>query len=240
MERSKSRKKGTVLLMVIRPLLRNGLKEVIQQEYDTIAFPSPSLTSLLSFSFKPCQLPLILVIDYDLVRAKNLLYIHNFINTYSAVKIIGLFESFRFQNILNLFKIGIAGAVDKNIDAKAFTEILDAVANGKRKLSQEFERELIQEFCRKDPDKILNDSNQKHHNNHNPSPYICPSQFFGVSDREIEVLGLVSRGKNTKAISDHLSISPHTVETHRRNLLGKLSAKNTAELVRIAVKEKLI
>jgi len=49
--------------------------------------------------------------------------------------------------------------------------------------------------------------------------------------KEKTVLSLVSSGLTTKEIADVLSISHHTVESHRKNLLRKCGAKNSAELV---------
>lgn len=53
-----------------------------------------------------------------------------------------------------------------------------------------------------------------------------------ISDREIEVLQLISQGLTNQEIATKLFLSHHTTESHRRNLLEKLDAKNTAELVR--------
>lgn len=50
--------------------------------------------------------------------------------------------------------------------------------------------------------------------------------------KEKKVLSLVSAGLTTKEIADELKISHHTVESHRKNLLRKCGAKNSAELVR--------
>jgi DNA-binding CsgD family transcriptional regulator len=49
--------------------------------------------------------------------------------------------------------------------------------------------------------------------------------------KEKTVLSLVSSGLTTKEIADALNISHHTVESHRKNLLRKSGAKNSAELV---------
>ena len=53
-----------------------------------------------------------------------------------------------------------------------------------------------------------------------------------ISKREIEVLHLVAYEQSTKEIAKTLYISEHTVLTHRKNLLNKLGAKNTAGLIR--------
>lgn len=49
--------------------------------------------------------------------------------------------------------------------------------------------------------------------------------------KERAVLSLVSSGLTTKEIAGELNISHHTVESHRKNLLRKCGAKNSAELV---------
>lgn len=53
-----------------------------------------------------------------------------------------------------------------------------------------------------------------------------------LSKRELEVLRLISSEYCSHEIADHLFISHHTVLSHRKNLLSKLKARNTAGLVR--------
>jgi DNA-binding CsgD family transcriptional regulator len=52
-----------------------------------------------------------------------------------------------------------------------------------------------------------------------------------ISPKEKEVLDLLIQGLTTRQVGLHLGISFHTVESHRRNLLKKFSAKNTVELL---------
>jgi len=61
-----------------------------------------------------------------------------------------------------------------------------------------------------------------------------------LTKREYEVLGLVALGKSNKIVADSLFISVKTVETHKTNILDKLGLKNTAELVRYAIKNNII
>lgn len=61
-----------------------------------------------------------------------------------------------------------------------------------------------------------------------------------VSTREIEVLRLISRGMTNQEIATKLFLSPHTTESHRRNLLEKLGARNTADLVRLGLEKGYI
>ena len=63
---------------------------------------------------------------------------------------------------------------------------------------------------------------------------------FGVlSLREREVLQLIAEGKATKEVAAALRVSVKTVETHRRNLMGKLHLDSVAELTKYAIREGL-
>jgi len=61
-----------------------------------------------------------------------------------------------------------------------------------------------------------------------------------LSNKETEVLGLISKGLTTKEIAAKLFVSSRTIETHRANVLKKLEVKNTAELIKKATKMNLI
>lgn len=53
----------------------------------------------------------------------------------------------------------------------------------------------------------------------------------GLSKREIEIIALLAKGLNTTDISEKLSISSHTVRTHRKNILDKTRCRNSSELI---------
>jgi DNA-binding CsgD family transcriptional regulator len=55
--------------------------------------------------------------------------------------------------------------------------------------------------------------------------------MHNVTLKEREVLALVSMGLTTKEIAGKLNLSHHTIESHRKNLLRKYAAKNSAELI---------
>lgn len=60
-----------------------------------------------------------------------------------------------------------------------------------------------------------------------------------LSKREIEVLGEIVNELTAKEIAEKLFISQHTVESHRKNMLSKLGARNTAGLVKYALENGL-
>jgi len=54
---------------------------------------------------------------------------------------------------------------------------------------------------------------------------------YSLTDREIEIVKWLLKGKTSKEIAEELFISKHTVDTHRRNILGKVGVKSTGELM---------
>lgn len=53
-----------------------------------------------------------------------------------------------------------------------------------------------------------------------------------ITKREHQIVAALSLGMNSHEISKKLFISVYTVQTHRKNVMEKTSAKNTAHLIR--------
>lgn len=70
-----------------------------------------------------------------------------------------------------------------------------------------------------------------------PPPY---SEQETLTGREIEVLRLIVQGFTNRQVSNELSISVRTVETHRSNIMDKLNLHSRVDLVRYAAEHKLI
>ncbi len=61
-----------------------------------------------------------------------------------------------------------------------------------------------------------------------------------LSDRETEVLKMLSKGMNYKEVASDIFLSPHTVKTHIKNIYSKLHVNSRAEAIYKAIKQKLI
>ena len=62
-------------------------------------------------------------------------------------------------------------------------------------------------------------------------------QYPKVSNREREVLQLVAEGKSTKEIAASLYVSVKTIETHRKQIMGRLNLSSVAGLTKYAIRE---
>lgn len=67
-----------------------------------------------------------------------------------------------------------------------------------------------------------------------------PDEQVTLSDREKQILALIARGYSSKSIARDLSISPHTVNSHRRNMMDKLGVHKTINMVNYALSKGLI
>lgn len=75
----------------------------------------------------------------------------------------------------------------------------------------------------------------------NITPFpLTENSNINLTKREIEILKLVNSGMFSKEISDRLSISIHTVNNHRQNILQKLNTDNIVEAINLARKLELL
>jgi DNA-binding NarL/FixJ family response regulator len=136
-----------------------------------------------------------------------------------SVKILGLSMYNDRDYISDILKAGARGYVLKNTGKESLLNAIATLQSGSTYLSEEVSKTLLSSFMK----------------NHAGEQMIEK-----LSDREREVLDCIASGLTTHEIADKLFISKNTVETHRKNLLYKLKAKNTAELVNNAYKQRLI
>lgn len=78
----------------------------------------------------------------------------------------------------------------------------------------------------------------KNHGNKKQKENLLPLEQ--LTKRKREILMLIAEEYTNMEIADKLYISNRTVDTHRRNLIQKIGAKNTAGLVRYALKSGLM
>ncbi|RKN45669.1 response regulator [Streptomyces hoynatensis] len=73
-----------------------------------------------------------------------------------------------------------------------------------------------------------------------PAGLAAPADLGGLSERERQVLALVARGLNNTEIAETLGLSPLTAKTHVSRIMGKLGARDRAQLVIAAYESGLV
>jgi DNA-binding NarL/FixJ family response regulator len=61
-----------------------------------------------------------------------------------------------------------------------------------------------------------------------------------LTEREIQIVRLVAEGMSSREIAERLTISVKTVDTHRANIMEKLEARNSAELIKAAIRKGIL
>jgi len=136
------------------------------------------------------------------------------LSSYDDIKIV--------QEVLNL---GCRGYISKNNAGEHVVKAIKTVANGNQYFSNDIQENLLKSFMGEEvpqgelPDKLLKES---------------------LTERELEVLKLVSKEYSTIEIADFLNLSVNTVETYRKRLLKKINVKNAVGLAMYAVKNNIV
>jgi len=140
---------------------------------------------------------------------------------YPEVRILVLSAESSDEVLLNLVEAEVHGFVAKDELLDELLEGVEYILSGERffgKKTDELLKELYSDRCRR----------ERAH----------AEALF--SDREREVIKFCCEGFPTKVISDKLGISPRTVDAHKANIFSKLGISNTVELVRYALKHRLV
>ena len=122
--------------------------------------------------------------------------------------------------IMKAIQNGAKGYLLKNTDEKELEMAIRTVAEGGKYFNSTVSNIMIENLSHKEPLQMATE--------------------VVVSNREKEILKLVSEGQSNKIIADNLHISVRTVETHRLNLLRKMKVSNAAEMVKKALELGLL
>jgi len=135
---------------------------------------------------------------------------------YPKLKIICLTSFLQVSFIKAMLRNGADGYLFKNVATDELIRAIETVNRGERFLGKEVNELLIKDGMER--------SKKRH------------SFIPKLTRREKEILALIIDELTNQQIAEKLFISLSTVETHRMNLSAKLGAKNTAGMVRIAIK----
>ncbi|HMP98558.1 MAG TPA: response regulator transcription factor [Cyclobacteriaceae bacterium] len=141
----------------------------------------------------------------------------------SNVKIILVTKEVSKEYVSAGIKSGVDGYLPKDVDKDTLVEAIRTVNNGGRYFNDAIMKLVFEDFY----------SNEK---------LKAPARNLPheLTKREAEVMQLIAHGKTNKEVAEALFISVKTVETHKTNILEKLGLKNSTELIKYALKNKII
>lgn len=197
-------------------LFRSGLAELLKKHKNfTIVSEFEDGEKLLNFISENKNIDIVLL-DINMPNCDGFEVLEKLPKIDSKVKpiIISMYDEGNY--IAKSAKLGAYGYLLKNADEDEVVKTITKVALNKKYFNPNISEKMINFMA-------LNQVSLKK-----------------ISNKESEVLGLISKGLTTKQIAAKLFLSSRTIETHRANLLRKLEVKNTASLIQKAIELNLL
>jgi DNA-binding NarL/FixJ family response regulator len=144
-----------------------------------------------------------------------------------AVRVIMLTTFDLDEHIYGALRAGASGFLLKDVPPEQLFDAIRVVAAGEALLAPTVTRRLIEEFARHDAGIEPRQSARR-------------AELTVLTERELEVLGLIGRGLSNQEISAQLFISQATTKTYVSRLLAKLPARDRAQLVVVAYESGLV
>ncbi|WP_264564923.1 response regulator transcription factor [Flavobacterium sp. N3904] len=166
----------------------------------------------------------VLVLDISMPEKDGIEVVKEFAEKGFPCKVIILSSYDDLKLIKEIMDLGVSGYLTKQCAGDNIIEAVHAVSNG-----EEY-------FCESIRAKIFTNATKNNPKLSTYKPNVNPL----LTEREIEIIILIALEYSGKEISEELFISINTVETHRKNIMKKLKARNTIGIVKYAMNNHLI
>ncbi len=209
----------SLLVAAAYPLIREGLKALLQGAEDiTLVGEAQNAQDLLNRALELD--PAVILLDADLIARDGVGVIRDVTQSLpdSALLVVtGMDITPLAQNALSY---GARGYLPRTLSANEMTQAIRAAAQGLVVIHSSLAPDLFDR--QRTATEVGNDLLEP------------------LTEREIEVLALLTRGLANKQIASELNITEHTVKFHIRSILAKLGASNRTEAVSMALQRGLV
>ena len=207
-----------VVLADDHSVVRKGIKMLISSD-ENIEIMGEAASGVEALEMVKSLNPDIIITDISMPGMTGIELAEKLKSEQSTTKVLVLSTHNDEEYILRSFEAGALGYLPKDTEEDEFLAAIKVVADGDVYYTSEVSNILTRSLIKQK--RTFDDARD-------------------LTEREREILKLIVEGMSNKEIGDKLFISVRTVDTHRRNIMDKIEAKNTAELVRKAIEDKLI
>jgi len=212
--------KINVLIADDHRIFRDGIRSILEKEQDIVVIDEAANGAEVLEKIDRLKVD-VLILDIDIGKPGGIEITRTISSTHPEVKVLILSMISLHDFVINALESGAIGYILKNTGKDEVLTAIRSVAKGDSYFSKEVSAILIEQL-------------------HMPRSHKKHLTDIPLTPREIEVLELIAREFSNQEIADRLFISIRTVDTHRRNMLEKLGVRNTAGLVRYAIKNGLL
>lgn len=212
-----------VVLVDDHQLVRDGIKSLISDSFGIDVIGEAACAAEL-FQMMKQRLPDVILMDISLPNMSGIEITRTIKKDHPQIKVLILSMYTSEDFVFNAFKAGISGYLPKNTTRDELLLAIESVNSGAEYFSKSISDIILKSFV-----------NSAKYGNH-----ITGDKMELLTNRESQILKLVVEGYSNQQIADQLSISIRTMETHKTSILKKLNLNNTVDLVKFAIKNKII
>lgn len=212
-----------VILVDDHQIVRDGIKALISEDAE-IKIIGEAATGAEFTELIQKNVPDVVLMDINLPDCNGIELTQQTLDEKPSLNIIILSMHMSDEFVINSIEAGAKGYLPKTTSQAELIQAIKSVKSGKEYFNSEITEVLLKSYIRKTKRlaKVKEDVEIK------------------LTRRENEIITLFAQGLSNKEIADSLFISIRTVESHKNNIMQKLQLKSTVDLVKYAIRNKLI
>jgi DNA-binding NarL/FixJ family response regulator len=210
-----------VLLADDQELVREGLRMMLDAESDiTVIGEAGDGREALAEARRLD--PDVLVMDVRMPNVDGIEATARLPHTGSHTRVLILTTFDLDEYVYRALKAGASGFLLKDANREQLAAAVRTIADGGSLLAPAITRRLIEDYCRR------------------PEPGALPEEAAALSERELEVLRLIARGRSNAEIAATLVLSEATVKSHVARILDKLDLRDRTQVIVYAYETGLV
>lgn len=211
--------KTTVLVCDDHQLFREGIKAILRAEA-TIEVTGEARDGREAVEIALRLRPDVVLMDMEMPDLNGVEATRRIRQADRGIQVLILTMYGEEELVARCLQAGAAGYVLKDVPASQLVYAIQAVSRGGRYLSPEALKGMLEH--------LVDGSTQ------------TETRYDLLTDREREVLKLLAEGLSAKQVAVRLDVSVKTVDVHKTNLMRKLDVHDRAELIKWAIRHKVI
>lgn len=209
-----------ILIADDHKMIRDGLKAMLEAD-KSLHVAAEAKTGLEAQELCRSNEIDLVIMDLNMPDPNGIEATRRIKEEFPDIKVLALTMMQEDEHIRRMLEAGASGYIFKNSGSEELMEAIRTVVSGDYYFSEDAKKAIMMDL-------VESGGKRK------------PSGVDDVTDREVEVLKLICKEMTNAEIAEELHISVRTVDAHRRNLLQKTGARNTAGLVRYAFEKGLV
>ena len=208
----------TILLADDHDVVRRGMKMLLEDE-EGIQVIGEASDGLDAIEKVKTLMPNVVILDLTMPRMTGIEAAKVISEEYPEVKILIFSMHNNKEYIVSSVENGASGYLLKDTSKEELLRAIKVVSEGRKYFPPEISEIIINELLAK------TSGTQEE----------TRPIFEKITPKEKQILGMIVQGYNSREMADKLFLSIRTVDNHRANMMKKVKAKNTADLVKMAI-----